>query len=109
MAQLSPQQVGIAGTALTYGPVSATDVIAPDDRAFLLVRNASGSADTVTVVTPGVGPGGIPVPDITVTVPASNGERLIGPLGSSYADPSTGLVSVTHSVTTSVTCALVRI
>lgn len=107
MALLTPQQVGITGTTPSYGAVAASDTVVPDDRAFLIVKNASGSADTCTVVVPGAYLGQN-IPDVAVTVPATTGERWIGPLTAALADPATGLITITHSQTTSVTCALVR-
>lgn len=108
MALLSPQQVGITGTTPTYGAVAASDTVAPDDRAFLIVKNANAAADTCTVVIPGSVYGQARA-DVAVTVPANTGERWIGPFTADMADPATGLVTVTHSVTATVTCALVRV
>lgn len=108
MALLAPQQVGITGTAPVYGAVAASDTIVPDDRAFLIVKNGNAAADTVTVVIPGTAYGQAR-PDVAVNVPATNGERWIGPFSADMADPATGLVTVTHSVTPTVTCALVRV
>ena len=107
MALLTTQQVGITGTAPTFGAVAATDTIVPDDRAMLVVKNGNASADTVTVVIPG-SEYGQARPDVTISVPAS-GERYIGPFVPDMADPTTGLVTINHSVTATVTCALVRI
>jgi hypothetical protein len=108
VALLNTQSPTIAGTTPTYGAVSASDTIQNvDDRMFLIVKNASGTADTVTIVIPGNDQFGSAVPDPTVTVPITTGERWIL-LTSAMADPATGLVTVTHSQTTSVTCALVR-
>lgn len=108
MALLNPQQVAITGTTPSYGAVAASDTIVPDDRTFLIVKNASGTSDTCTVVVPG-SVYGQARPDIAVSVPITNGERWIGPLVQDLADPATGLITVTHSQTASVTCALVRI
>lgn len=108
MALLTAQQVGITGTAPTYGAVAASDTIVPDDRSFLIVKNGNAGADTCTVVIPGAAYGQNR-PDVAVNVPATNGERWIGPFTPDMADPATGLVTVTHSVTASVTCALVRV
>ena len=108
MALLSPQQVGITGTTPTYGAVAASDTLVPDDRIFLIVKNGNASPDTTTVVVPGTYLGQA-VPDVAVTVPATTGERWIGPLNAALADPTTGLITVTHSVTATVTCALVRV
>jgi hypothetical protein len=106
---LSPQQVGITGTTPSYGAVSASDTIVPDsDRMFLIVKNGNASADSCVVVIPG-NEYGQARPDVTVSVPGSGGERWIGPFTPDMADPVTGLVTITHSVTATVTAALVRI
>lgn len=107
MALLSIQQVTIVGTTPTYGAVAATDTVVPDSRGFLIVKNGNASPDTATVVVPG-STYGQANPDVPVTVPATTGERWIGPLTPDLADPTTGLISITHSVTTTVTCAYVR-
>lgn len=109
MALLTVQQVSAPSTTPTYGAVAASDTILnPDDRTFLIVKNASGTIDTVTLVIPGNDQFGSAIPDPTVAVPITTGERWI-PIRSAMADPSTSLVTVTHSQTTSVTCALVRV
>ena len=107
MALLTAQQVAITGTTPTYGAVSASDTVVPDERCFLIVRNANASPDTATVVIPGAYYGQN-IPDVAVSVPATTGERWIGPLNQALADPVTGLITITHSVTATVTCALVR-
>lgn len=108
MALLAAQQVGITGTTPSYGAVASSDTLVPDDRTFLIVKNASGTIDSCVVVIPG-SVYGQARPDVTVSVPITTGERWIGPFTQDMADPSTGLVTITHSQTTSVTCALVRI
>jgi len=108
MALLSVQQVVQPSTTPTYGAVSASDTILnPDDRTFLIVKNASGTQDNVTLVITGNDQFGSAIPDPVITVPITTGERWI-PLRAAMADPTTSLVTVTHSQTTSVTCALVR-
>jgi len=108
MALLPPQQVGITGTTPSYGAVAASDTIVPDDRTFLIVKNASGTQDNCVVVVPG-SLFGQALQDVTVAVPITTGERWIGPMTPNLADPATGLITVTHSQTASVTCALVRV
>lgn len=52
----------------------------------------------------------VPIGDPTVTVPITTGDRMIGPIpGGIFADPTTGLVTVTHSFTTSVTVAVLNL
>lgn len=107
MALLTTQQIGI-GTAVTYGAVAASDTITADTGLVLVVKNASGTADTVTLVDPGTTPAGSTATNRTVSVPITTGERWIY-LDSRLASASTGLITVTHSQTASVTCAVVRI
>jgi hypothetical protein len=108
MALLAPQQVGITGTAPTFSAVAATDTVVPDDRAVLVVKNGNAGADSVTIVIPG-NLYGQPRADVVISVPGSGGERYIGPFTPDMADPTTGLVTINHSVTATVTSALVRV
>lgn len=108
MALLSIQQVTITGTTPSYGAVASTDTLVPDARGFLIVKNGNASPDSCVVVVPG-STYGQANPDVTVSVPATTGERWIGPLTPELADPTTGLISITHTVTTTVTCAFVRV
>lgn len=105
MALLSPQS--IVGVSLTpsFSAVSASDTVIPLDDMFYVVRNAGGSADTVTIVIPGNDAFGSAIPDPTITVPATTGERWIL-LTQAMADPATGLITITHSFTTSVTAGV---
>lgn len=108
MALLTLQSLSAPSLTPSYGAVSGSDTItALDDRMFLHVKNASGTIDTVTIVIPGNDQFGSNIPDPTVSVPITTGDRMI-PLIPAMADPATGLITVTHSQTASVTCALIR-
>ena len=107
MALIATQQMATAGTQATYSAVSASDTCdISSGRAFLHVKNAGASSDTVTVVTPGT-VAGLAIADLTVTV-ANGTEKFIGPLDPAVFG-SGGIATVTHSYTTSVTCAVVAI
>lgn len=108
MALLTAQQISVTGTAPTYAAVSASDTIAPDanDNLWLHVKNGNASPDTVTIVVPGTYLG-VALADITVSVPATTGDRMIA-IPAAAIDPSTGLITVTHSVTATVTQGLFR-
>ena len=109
MALLSAQQVTKAGLQPVYSPVSASDTIADASIGMILhVKNAGGSPDTVTVDDAGTTAGGSVATDPTVSVPATTGDRMIY-IVPSFVNPATGLITVTHSFTTSVTCALIRV
>lgn len=108
MALLATQQIQITGPAITLtAAAGGGDTVSPSDRTFLWVKNASGSPITVTVVTPGTFKGQA-LADVAVSVPATTGERLIGPLDGSLVD-TTGVVPITYSGVTSLTVAAVRI
>jgi hypothetical protein len=108
VALLAPQQVTILGIAPSYAAVTASDTVYPDDNVFLHVKNTTGTQDNCTVVTPG-SIFGQAIPDVVVAVPITTGDKMIGPLNSQLADPTTGLITITHSqVAAGVTCALIR-
>lgn len=111
MALLTPQVLSRAGLAPAYTAVQSSDTIAPviGSMLFLHVKNGNAAADTVTLVDAGTTPAGSAAANPTVTVPATTGDRMIGPLVASMASPTTGLITVNHSVTATVTCALVAV
>jgi hypothetical protein len=107
MATLTVQNTSITGTAETYAAVAASDVFANDGRTIIRVVNAGGSPDTVGI-------------DSTTTCnygfdhdgggSVTNGtSKTFGPFDPSRFNNSNGQVTVTHSFTTSVTCAVIRL
>lgn len=110
MALLTPQQVGNSGlSTITYSTVNASDTVVPDDRTFIHWKNTNAGANTVAIVVPG-SYFGQPLTDVPGTVPATTGERMFGPLTAAFADPTTGLITITNSQTgAGSTCALIRV
>jgi FlaG/FlaF family flagellin (archaellin) len=86
-----------------YTAAASSDTFVPDAQTFLHVKNAGGSADSVTLTVAAGDPPGLTITDVVVSV--TNGqERMIGPLPANFfADPTTGLVTAAHSFLTSVT------
>ena len=106
MALLTVQQIGSPSTP-TYAAVAASDTVQADPSGLILVvKNAGGSIDTVTVTDPGTTPSGSAATNPTFPVPATTGERMYK-LPSSLAN-SSGIITISHSFTTSVTCAVFR-
>ena len=85
------------------------DTVKAADNVRLIVRNASGSPITVTIPRyPATDSEGVAETALTVSVPATTGERWIGPLyGSRYTNPATGNVEIAYSAVTSVTVAAI--
>ena len=84
------------------------DTFGPDPRTFLDITNAGGSAITVTITAYGSGPGGNPVANRVISVPAGE-ERMIGPFDpAGFADAS-GNAAIAYSAVASVTVAALRL
>lgn len=105
MALLATQSIVRAGLAPSYAAAAGGgDTFTPGTDTFLHVKNASGGAITVTIVTPRTDAYGNAIADNAISVPATTGERMIGPFPyEAYADPTTGLANITYSGTTSLT------
>lgn len=109
MALLTPQVVSLAGTTPTYSAAAASTTVPCDERNFLHVKNTNGSSMTVTLTATGRVRGQLAA-DVVVTVPATTGDKMIGPIPAElFAGAVDGTCAVTYSATTSVTVALLRI
>ena len=105
MALLASQSIVRAGLASAYAAASAGgDTFAADGRSFLHFKNTSGGAITVTIVTPRNDPYGNAIADNTVSIPATTGDRMVGPFpAEAYSDPTTGLGNITYSASAGLT------
>ena len=106
MAALTVQVPTATGITPSYAAASASDTFTPTTgHAYLLhVINAGGSSDTVQVDDPNSALEGAASfnPDLSVAVP--NGQqRMILIQPARFRNTTTGLITITHSFTTSVT------
>jgi hypothetical protein len=100
---LATQTIVRTGLTPAYTAVTASDTFVPGVNTFIHVKNAGGSPDVCVCVVAQGDPPGFTVADNSVSVTNAQ-ERMIGPLPPYFfADPTTGLCTVTHSFTTSVT------
>jgi tryptophan synthase beta subunit len=97
----------VAGVANAGAAVAASDTI---DQAtlgsrgvFLEIINGNASSDTVTIKDFGSTGAGNSLTSNQYTVSVTNGTSKVIHVKPSQVDPSTGLVTVTHSVTATVT------
>jgi hypothetical protein len=92
----------------TPAAVSASDTIAVADLgslgAYLVVINGGGSSDTVTISDSGLTPAGNAATAGTNAIANATTEVMY--ISPRAVNPSTGVVTVAHSFTTSVTCVL---
>lgn len=110
MAALTAITPVVAGVASTGAAVAASDTIAQSilgqRGAYLEIINGGGSSDTVTIKDFGTTAAGNALTSNQYTVTVANGTSQIIWVKPSQVDPSTGLVTVAHSFTTSVTYKL---
>jgi hypothetical protein len=105
MALVTPQIPSVSGGALTLATPTASETFIPGNNIYYVVFTV-GTAITTTVVVPG-SQYGQARPDVAHSI-GTNSNRFIGPLVSDLADPTTGLVTITHSATTAVTAAAIQ-
>jgi hypothetical protein len=109
MALLTTQSISRTGLNPSFTAVSASDTFVPGSQTFLYVTNGGGSPDTCAQVVAAGDPPGLTIADNSVSVTNAQ-SRVIGPFPPQFfADPTTGLCTVTHSFTTSVTVAVLNL
>lgn len=108
MALLTATRPTATGVAWAPAAVSASDTISATDLgslgAYLVIINGGGSSDTVTVSDSGLTPAGNAATAGTNAVANATSEVMY--ISPRAVNPSTSVVTVTHSFTTSVTCVL---
>lgn len=109
MALLTTQTISRTGLTPSLGAVAASDTFVPGSDTFIHIVNGGGSPDSAVFAVAGGDPPGLSISDVTVSVTNAQ-QRMIGPFPAQFfADPTTGLCTVTHSFTTSVTCSVLRL
>ena len=108
--EITPQQIVRTGlaSALATPDLANGNQFVNDGQCFLYVKNASGSPITVTIDTPGT-VDGLAIANLTVSVPATTGERMIGPFPPGIYGQADGKVYVDWSSVTSVTAGVFRL
>jgi hypothetical protein len=112
MALLTVTDPQISGTVVTSAAVSASDTfpVSQGETYILLVINGGGSPDVVEIKDPtSVAPSNAQTFDPDISTSVTNGTtRAFRIQADRMRDPATGLVTVNHSFTTTVTCYLFR-
>jgi expansin (peptidoglycan-binding protein) len=112
MTALVTQVVPNVGADIGALTVNASngDTAACGSGTFLYVQNTGGSAVTVTLATPGKVDGRLDINDSTFSVAATSGIGIIPLIYNLYADPTTGLATITYSTAGATTkVAVVRV
>lgn len=108
---LAVTQITVAGTTPSYSAADSANGMAlasNNGNTWLHVKNTGGSPCTVTLTTPYT-VGGVAVTDPTVSVIATSGDKLIGPLDPTVFNQADGTVYVDFSTSSGVTVAAFRL
>lgn len=110
MAALTAIIPANAGTASTGAAVASSDTVARTVMgprgAYLDIINAGGSVDNITISDPGSTPAGNALAGGTIAGSVTNGTSKVFYLRPEQCDPSTNVVTITHSFITTVTYKL---
>jgi hypothetical protein len=114
MATLTTQVIIRSGITPSYAAVNgAGDACEVGDDVYLHFKNTNAATCTVTLAIPtGASTfSGVTYTSTAVVIPATTGDKLIGPITSQlYKDPTTGLCQITYSGTsTNTTVACVKL
>jgi hypothetical protein len=103
MALLATQSIIRAKLTASFAAAGASDTFVPDSRSYLHYKS-TGTASNLTFVTPRNVIADVPTENYVVALPAVAGDYLIGPFPYEiFADPATGLATVTSSSQTGLT------
>jgi hypothetical protein len=104
MATLTTQVIVRTGITPSYAAVTGGgDACEVGDDIYLHFKNTNAATYTVTLAIPsGNSPySGVTYTSTAVTIPATTGDKLIGPISAGlYKDPTTGLCTITYTGTT---------
>jgi hypothetical protein len=110
MATLTTQSVTRAGITPSFAAVnSGGDACECGDDIYLEFKNTNAATCTVTLAIPSAAStySNVTYTNVAVTIPATTGDKLIGPVSALFKDPTTGLCTITYSGTstnTTVAC-----
>ncbi len=109
MATLTVQNLNHTGLSPSFVAVAAGgDQFANDGRIYIYVKNTNGATRDVTIDS-GVNCNQGFDHNIVVTVPATTGEKLIGPFPMSRFNDATAMVQITYEADAGVTIAAIRL
>jgi hypothetical protein len=110
MAALTATTPTNSGTAIAGAAVAASDTIARSicgsKGAYLEILNGNASSDSMTISDAGSTPAGNALSGGTISASVTNGTNKVFFIKNDQFNPSTNLVTITHSITATVTYKL---
>lgn len=112
MAALTAVVPTTTGVAVAAAAVAASDTIDAatlgSQGAYLKIINGNASSDTVTISDYGTTAAGNSLSSNQISVSVTNGTSKVFYISPLQVNPATGLVTITHSVTATVTYELTK-
>lgn len=105
MATLTTQSITRAGVTPTYAAAAGGgDACEVGDDVYLHVKN-TGTQKILTLAIPSTASTypNVVYTNVAVTIPATTGDKLIGPISALFKDVTTGLCTITYDSATAVT------
>ena len=103
MATLTTQSINRAGVTPSFVAVAGGgDACEVGDDIFLEFKNTNAATFTVQLVAPASASTypNVPYVHAAVTIPATTGDKWIGPISALFKDPTTGLCTIAYTGTT---------
>lgn len=109
MALLTPQTIVMTGITPTLVAADVGgDEFVNSGRDFIHIKNTNASPIDVTINSQALCDQGVDH-DVDVTIPATTGEKFIGPFPKDRFNDTAGKVQITYSAVTDVTIGIVRL
>jgi hypothetical protein len=103
VATLTTQPLTRAGVTPSYAAVTGGgDACEVGDDIYLHFKNTNAATFTVTLAIPSTAStyANVTYTNVAVTIPATTGDKLIGPISALFKDTTTGLCTITYTGTT---------
>jgi len=106
VATLSTQSVSRAGITPSYAAAAGGgDACEVGDDIFLHFKNTNAAARNVTLAIPSSASTypNVVYTNVVVNIPATTGDKMIGPISALFKDVTTGLCTITYDAVTNLT------
>lgn len=106
MATLTTQSITRAGVTPTYAAAAGGgDACEVGDDIYLHIKNTNASVRNVTLAIPSSASTypNVTYTNVVVQIPATTGDKLIGPISALFKDTTTGLCTITYDAVTNLT------
>lgn len=109
MATLTVQEISRAGITPTFAAAAGGgDQFQNNGRCFAESKCTDATPKTVTFVTQST-VDGLAVTDLAITVPATTGDKMVGPFPPDIYNDANGFVQITYSAVTALTIGAFRL